>query len=71
MKKFLSEEIDCNNDNINAYTKEGDKIQVDWQNSDAHPFLWVDAIDNCQMFFDVGESQTTHKWIEARQIYNG
>ena len=29
MKKFLSEEIDCNNDNINAYTKEGDKIQVD------------------------------------------
>ena len=68
MKKFLSEEIDCNNDNINAYTKEGDKIQVDWQNSDAHPFLWVDAINNCPMFFDVGESQTEHKWIEGKYI---
>ena len=66
MKRFLKEEIECNNDKVDAMTKEGDEIYCTYEDSDAHPFLWISNQNG--MWFDVGETQTTHHYLLGEYI---
>lgn len=66
MKRFLKEEIECNNDKVNAMTKEGDEVYCSFEDSDAHPFLWISNQNG--MWFDVGETQTTHYYLLGEYI---
>ena len=66
MKRFLKEEIECNNDKVNAMTKEGDEVYCSFEDSDAHPFLWISNQNG--MWFDVGETQTTHHYLLGEYI---